>query len=192
MLRFNVLRIIILILCLISPSIISNVYIIRYGTCNINMHIDTHMKFKDMSFEHFLYELAQRESGGNCKIYNKYGYMGKYQMSELTLKDIGIDWITFEEFKSNYDIFPEVLQEYAIRRYIIKNKMYTKKIIKDYVGDTINGILITESGIIAAAHLVGCGNVIKWFESLGSIDITDGNGVSITSYLESFKGYIIL
>ena len=41
------------------------------------------------SFEHFLYDLGARESGGNYKAFNKYGYAGKYQMGEAALIDAG-------------------------------------------------------------------------------------------------------
>jgi hypothetical protein len=41
--------------------------------------------------------------------------------------------------------------------------------IKRMVGKKINGIPITESGILAAAHLAGAGNVKKISEKLGAI-----------------------
>ena len=39
--------------------------------------------------EEFLDALGQRESGGNYKAFNKYGYAGKYQMGEAALIDAG-------------------------------------------------------------------------------------------------------
>lgn len=148
--------------------------------------------FKEKSLEHFLYSLAQRESGNDWTVYNKYGYVGKYQFGDVALRDLGYgDCFSFEEFKKDPSVFPEWLQDNVIIDYIKRNKSILSKYIKKYKGNIINDILITESGIIAAAHLVGSGNTIKWFENNGEIDITDSNGVSITHYLELFKGYKI-
>ena len=41
------------------------------------------------SLEQFLTDLGGRESGGNYKAFNKYGYAGKYQMGEAALIDAG-------------------------------------------------------------------------------------------------------
>lgn len=149
-------------------------------------------KFKHKSFDHFLWELAQRESGNNWTAYNKWGYMGKYQFGNIALRDLGYDGcFTFEEFKKNPEVFPEWLQDELIVKYIKKNKWYLRRYIEKYIGDTIAGIRITESGIIAAAHLVGSGNTGKWFSNNGNVDIKDGNGVSIKHYLKLFSGYQI-
>ena len=48
-------------------------------------------------------------------------------------------------------------------------------------------ILVTESGLLAAAHLGGQGSVKKWFRN-GKIT-QDGNGVKITHYMQKFGGY---
>ena len=61
------------------------------------------------------------------------------------------------------------------------------KYIKLYEGETVHGILITESGILAAAHLAGPGRVRKFFRR-GS-EFKDGFGTSMTSYLKEFSGY---
>lgn len=149
-------------------------------------------RFKNKSFDHFLWALAQRESGNNWTIYNKWGYMGKYQFGEIALKELGYDGcFTFEEFKKNPSVFPEWLQDELIVEYIKTNKRYLRRYIREYSGDTIEGVHITESGIIAAAHLVGSGSTGKWFRNNGKVDIKDGNGVSIKHYLELFKGYQI-
>ena len=41
------------------------------------------------NFQQFLNDLGARESGGNYKAFNKYGYVGKYQMGEAALVDAG-------------------------------------------------------------------------------------------------------
>jgi hypothetical protein len=37
----------------------------------------------------FLNSLFQSEGGGNYKVVNKYGYVGKYQFGESALSDLG-------------------------------------------------------------------------------------------------------
>jgi hypothetical protein len=67
------------------------------------------------------------------------------------------------------------------------NKKKLQKYIDEYDGEVVNGILVTESGLLAAAHLGGQGSVKKWFRT-GKIR-KDGNGVKITSYMQRFGGY---
>ena len=50
--------------------------------------------------------------------------------------------------------------------------------------------LVTESGLLAAAHLGGAGSVKKWFRT-GKVR-KDGNGVKITTYMTKFSGYKLL
>ena len=69
------------------------------------------------------------------------------------------------------------------------NKWILRKDIRRSVGKTINGIKITESGILAAAHLSGAGNVKKYLRSNGVEGFSDAYGSSIKSYLKSFGGY---
>jgi hypothetical protein len=149
-------------------------------------------KFKSKSFGHFIYSLGEIESGNNWTAYNKWGYMGKYQFGNIALRDLGYDGcFTFEEFKNDPEVFPEWLQDELIVKYIEKNKRYLHNYIKKYSGDIVSGIYITESSILAAAHLVGNSNTTKWFINSGKVDIKDGNGVSIEHYLKLFSGYQI-
>ena len=62
-----------------------------------------------------------------------------------------------------------------------------QKYIDKYEGQIVHGILVTESGMLAAAHLGGQGSVKKWFRT-GKVR-KDGNGVKITSYMKRFGGY---
>ena len=57
------------------------------------------------------------------------------------------------------------------------------------MGHHVKGVEITESGILAAAHLAGAGNVKKYLYSSGSMDVVDAYGTSITQYLRKFRGY---
>ena len=54
--------------------------------------------------------------------------------------------------------------EQAFLAYCKVNKWILRKDIKRRVGKVINGVKIIESGILAAAHLSGAGNVKKILE----------------------------
>jgi len=130
----------------------------------------------------FLDEVGFRESSNNYKAVNQFGYLGKYQFGRKTLNAIGFKDISNYEFLSN----PEI-QEEAMLVLLQKNKHTLRREIKKYVGETVNGIYITESGILAAAHLGGAGNVRKFFKK--GHEFEDGNGTKMTSYMIRFADY---
>jgi len=130
----------------------------------------------------FLDDIGFRESSNNYKAVNQFGYLGKYQFGRKTLNAIGFDSISNYEFLSNPSI-----QEEAMLVLLQKNKHTLRREIKNYVGQTINGIYITESGILAAAHLGGAGNVKKFFRK--GYEFKDGNGTKMTSYMVRFADY---
>ncbi len=74
-----------------------------------------------------------------------------------------------------------------MRKLLQTNKKYLQKYIYEFEGQVVNGILVTESGLLAAAHLGGASSVKKWFKT-GKIR-KDGNGVKITTYMQQFSGY---
>tara|TARA_B100000768_G_C11266555_1_gene371361 strand:+ start:796 stop:1326 length:531 start_codon:yes stop_codon:yes gene_type:complete len=131
--------------------------------------------------DEFLFAIGHQESGNRYYIVNRYGYMGKYQFGKSTLKTLKIK-VTKEAFLNSPD-----LQEFAMKQNLLYNKKKLQKYIDRFDGQTINSILVTESGLLAAAHLGGAGSVRKWFRN-GKIR-KDGNGVKITTYMERFSGY---
>ena len=80
-----------------------------------------------------------------------------------------------------------VAQEEAIVKLLKANKKVLKRQIKKYDGKLVNGILVTESGLLAAAHLVGPGSVKKWVRNGRMFE--DGNGIKLTEYIQTFNGY---
>jgi hypothetical protein len=130
----------------------------------------------------FLDAIGFRESSNNYKAVNQFGYLGKYQFGRKTLNAIGFENISNREFLANPSI-----QEEAMLILLKKNKHTLRREIKKYVGKTINGIYITESGILAAAHLGGAGNVKKFFRK--GYEFRDGNGTKMTSYMKRFANY---
>jgi hypothetical protein len=131
--------------------------------------------------ESFLDAIGYKESGNNYDIVNSYGYMGRYQFGKRTLRGLGYN-VTQEEFLSS----PEV-QEMAMMSLLKHNKKKLQKYIDQYSGDTLHGVYITESGVLAAAHLAGAGNVRKFFKR--GNEFKDGYGTSMTSYMTQFGGY---
>lgn len=131
----------------------------------------------------FLTDLGFRESGNRYDIVNSYGYLGKYQFHINTLRHLGYD-VTKKEFLDS----PE-LQEEAMIALMEHNRKILKRYINQYHGKMINGVHITESGILAAAHLAGPGNVRKFFR-LG-YEFRDGYGTKMTTYMRMFNDYHI-
>ena len=130
----------------------------------------------------FLDAIGFRESSNNYKAVNQFGYLGKYQFGRKTLNAIGFENISNREFLANPSI-----QEEEMLVLLKRNKHTLRREIKKYVGKTINGIYITESGILAAAHLGGAGNVKKFFRK--GYEFKDGNGTKMTSYMKQFANY---
>ena len=130
----------------------------------------------------FLEDLGMRESSGNYKAVNQFGYLGKYQFGRKTLNALGFDEVSNREFLANASI-----QEEAMFTLLLHNKRILRRQIEKYHGRTINGIYITESGILAAAHLAGPGNVKKFFRK--GYEFHDGNGTKMTSYMVKFSNY---
>ncbi|OEJ98775.1 peptidoglycan-binding protein LysM [Flavivirga aquatica] len=134
------------------------------------------------SFVGFKEALAFKESGGDYFSINSFGYLGKYQFGEETLKMIGINNPT-KFLKS------PGLQEKAFIANSARNKWILRRDIKNFVGRRINGFIVTESGILAAAHLAGPGNVKKYLRSYGLDNFADGFGTTVQNYMKRFSGY---
>ncbi len=134
------------------------------------------------SFVGFKEALAFKESRGDYFTVNSFGYLGKYQFGKETLKLIGV--YDSDQFLNN----PE-LQEKAFIANAERNKWILRRDIRNFVGKKINGILITESGILAAAHLAGAGSVKNYLRSSGTDVFADAFGTTIEYYMKKFSGY---
>ncbi|TBW26737.1 peptidoglycan-binding protein LysM [Gramella sp. KN1008] len=134
------------------------------------------------SYVGFKEALAFKESGGDYRTINEYGYLGKYQFGKGTLKLVGV-YDTVEFLNS------PALQEAAFYANASRNKWILQRDIKRFAGKTINGVLVTESGILAAAHLAGPGSVKKYLRSWGAQAFSDAFGTTIKTYMKRFGGY---
>ena len=81
------------------------------------------------------------------------------------------------------------LQEKIFLINVNRNKWILRKNINWFVGTFINGIEVSESGIIAAAHLSGAGNVKKYLRANGDFNKKDAFGTSISAYMSYFVNY---
>ena len=126
--------------------------------------------------------VAFKESQGNYFVVNTLGYLGKYQFGRGTLEMIGI--YNPQAFLRN-----PILQEKAFEANASRNKWILRRDIKRSVGKRMNGIIVTESGILAAAHLAGPGSVKKYLRSGGSQGFADAYGSTVRHYMKKFAGY---
>jgi hypothetical protein len=134
------------------------------------------------SYLAFKEALGFKESGGDYGVVNDFGYLGKYQFGRGTLKMIGIR-------DTNLFLNTPDLQEAAFYANASRNKWILRRDIDRFQDKVISGIMITESGILAAAHLAGPGNVKKFLRSGGTRSFNDGFGTSIKHYFKKFGGY---
>jgi len=155
-----------------------------------------------MSYDDFLDALGERESGGDYGIVATLGYLGKYQFGELALVDIGyyeldgtaaIDWKGNWTGKDGIDSKAEFLasgavQEQAIRAYMELQWAYLGA-TERFAGQTIGGIAITESSLLAGAHLLGAGTVTTFLEGGAVSPPSDPYGTPIVEYMTLFAGF---
>ena len=165
------------------------------------------------TYQDFLDQIAQKESSfltrtnsqDSYTLENKFGYLGKYQMGEAALIDAGYykpndgtkvndykgAWAGKNGINSKYDFLnSQFAQEDAIKAFYDKTWTYITNLNLDYyVGQHVGGVDITESGLVAGAHLVGVGGLVKFIKSGGSVVLKDGNGTPITTYLSALSGY---
>lgn len=131
----------------------------------------------------FLDAIGQRESSNNYKAVNSLGYLGRFQFGRRTLNKLGYEHVSNREFLSS----PEVQEEAMIR--LLEHNKYVLRRCQKYIGTTINGVEVTESGLLAGAHLAGPGNVRKWLRTNGRKDPADAYGTKLSHYVELFGGY---
>lgn len=136
------------------------------------------------SYVGFKEALAFKESRGDYKVVNQFGYLGKYQFGKGTLALLGLKNVKKNDFLGN----PE-LQERAFYANLSRNKWILRRDIKWFVGKRVNGVEVTESGILAAAHLSGPGAVKKYLRSGGVEGFADAFGTTIRYYMKRFGGY---
>lgn len=157
-------------------------YHVLNETETLNLDPIVNIPFSGNKFNGFKEALAFKESQGKYQIVNSLGYLGKYQFGKSTLE-------RFKIYDTQLFLKSPNLQERAFIALCSVNKWILIRDIKKNIGKKINGIEITESGILAAAHLGGAGNVKKYLRSGGRQNFKDAYGSSIKHYLVKFSGY---
>jgi len=138
--------------------------------------------FTGKYFIGFKEAIAHKESQGKYRKINTLGYLGKYQFGMGTLKSIGIT-------DSTHFINNPKLQEKAFVALLSKNKYELQEYIREFEGKIVDGVKITESGILAAAHLGGTGSVKRFLNSNGERKCKDEYGTSVKAYMRDFGGF---
>jgi hypothetical protein len=149
---------------------------------NVDDYTNSEIPYTGTFFIGYKEAIGFKESQGKYKKINSLGYLGKYQFGIETLKTIGIR-------NSTAFLNSPRMQEKAFIALLSKNKWELRNVIEKYDGTVVNGIRITESGILAAAHLGGVGSVKKYFRYKGKRFFKDAYGTSLRSYLKKFGGY---
>ena len=168
-----------------NNSFDDNVVFVTSPSVGYDFNVISHkIPFIVKDFVGFKEFLGFFESGSDYKKINRLGYLGKYQFGRSTLKVLRVKKI------NKFINIPE-LQEKAFLMNVMRNKWILRREIRRFNGKKLNNILITESGIIAAAHLSGPGNVKKYLRNYGDdkFDLGDINGTKISDYMKTFKGY---
>jgi len=84
------------------------------------------------------------------------------------------------------------VQDKAMNMFLNKNWGYVRNSgLLKYVGTSMNGVTITESGLVAATHLVGIGKLQRALNNGDLASEADGNGTTALSYMTKFGGYNI-
>lgn len=157
------------------------------------------------SYDDFLHALAMQESSNRPWVENQRGYVGLYQLGESALQDAGYyftdpsatyrnSWTgiwtgndgvySLDDFLSN----PQA-QTDALNAYFAKNVGYIHSYgLQRYLGTQIAGIPVTESGMLAAAHLGGIGSLRSFLNSGGMINNSDSTK-TVADYMQQFAGY---
>lgn len=133
--------------------------------------------------EIFMQRIANIESGGNHRIVNDIGMLGKYQFSLRTIHNLGFD-VTREQFLNNPDI-----QDSVMMANIRFNSRELQLYIERYDGKTIKGVKINRAAILAGAHFAGVNGVKAFLTNNNDYGITDIYGTSLRMYMQQFSRF---
>ena len=160
------------------------IFIIQEKTQQIS---DIHEEYRNLEIPAgnllFMRTISKLESRQNYKA-GTGQYWGAFQLGDAARKEVGLNGMDKETYYND-----SIIQIWAMNKYMRKNFDYIKKTIIKYNIPVTGGILVgnhlvTQSGLLAASHLVGAFAAIDFVESNGKNVLIDGNGVPLTKYLE--------
>ena len=105
-------------------------------------------------------------------------------MGNLAREAVGLKCMDQESFVKDKDIQNWAMNKYMELNYKCLLYTFLKYKIPKRGGIRIGCHIVTQSGLLAAAHLVGASEVIEFINSKGKEIASDGNGVPLTKYLE--------
>jgi Ca2+-binding RTX toxin-like protein len=159
------------------------------------------------SYSDFFVALGHIESGDNYSFVSNPGYLGYYQFSETALQAIGFyngDSTPALDFSGSWSALAQSYGIHDKASFLASSvgqdaaaTLWFQKVDADintlglgkYEGQTLNGVQITASGLLAGAHLVGVWALKTYLESGGLNVPADGNGEPISDYIQRFAGY---
>jgi hypothetical protein len=156
--------------------------------------------FTSSEFAAWAAAIRQQESTDNYSCNKDQGkHLGAYQLSPKALQDAGFqdadgNWTALARsfgVKSTSDFLENhEAQDFAFAKYTEKNWQYLGLHETD-IGSTIDGIYVTEPGLLAGAHLVGYHDVERFLSSQGRVVPKDWSHprVPVTTYLKNFGSF---
>lgn len=137
---------------------------------------------KPTPVELFMRRVAWIESGGNHRVTNEFGMMGKYQFSPSTVRVLGFN-VSRQQFLRD-----SKLQDSVMLAYMKANHRELAPLIRRYDGKVINGVKVTRAGILAGAHFAGSHGVRAYLTGVGH-NVTDARGTTLTKYMAYFSNF---
>ncbi|RAK58808.1 calcium-binding protein [Phenylobacterium hankyongense] len=159
------------------------------------------------TYQDLLSALGKNESGNNYGFVSSLGYLGRFQLGEEALQAVGfyggdstaaIDFVggwtataaSFGVVDTATFLQSPIAQDAAMQAWLTKVDNDLNALgLEKYVGQTIGGVTITTSGLLAGGHLGGVWNLKTFLESGGAVDWRDGYGTPISQYVRSFGNF---
>jgi serralysin len=157
------------------------------------------------TYADFFAAIRARESSGDYGVVSRFGYLGAYQFGEAALVDLGLAVRDANPFNNDFSkgftgkfgvetraefLASKTAQDSAAAEWwnLLWNRIRFND-IEIYDQQTLNGVKLTKTGMVAASHLLGTGALIDFIESGGTDVGNDALGTTITDYIKLFAGY---
>jgi hypothetical protein len=156
------------------------------------------------TYDDFFAALRMKESSGNYGVMSVRGEAGAYQFTEGALKSIGWynddgtasnDWrgtftgqsgvTTIQQYLNSPTSQDNAMKAWAQKLWANAESLHST----DHIGETINGTVVTATGIIGGGHLWGSEAIDRYLDSGGTYDPRDPVGTSISDYVRLFSDY---
>ncbi|MET0527321.1 MAG: hypothetical protein ABW003_03080 [Microvirga sp.] len=158
------------------------------------------MAASNKSYDDFLAAVRERESSDRYNFISKAGYLGAYQFAEITMKNLGYyesdgtskqDWIGDFTGKDSVTSKQKLLTTPPLQDKVFDKMLelyweyanYSNFHMVEHVGQTIDGLKVTPSLIVAGNHVLGIGKMRDFLD--GKYDLSAG----MHTYLSGLSGY---